>query len=126
MAAIVNTDQVDLVSLAVDISKKLPVYARPYFLRLTEELDITGTYKLKKRDLQLQGYNPDDVDDAMFFLDHKSNQYIPLDKHLYTEISSNRIRFWKKVDAFRNIIVIISTLNINSFYLKILSGTILI
>ena len=93
MAAIVNSDQLNLASLALDISKKLPAYAIPFFLRLTEELDITGTFKLKKRDLQLQGYNPDNIEDELFFLDNKSNQYIPLDKHLYEEISSNKIRF---------------------------------
>ena len=93
MAAIVNTDQLDLPSLAIDISKKLPAYAMPFFLRLTEELDITGTFKLKKRDLQLQGYNPEDIEDELFFLDSRSNQYIPLDKHLYQEISLNKMRF---------------------------------
>ena len=32
---------------------RLPSYARPAFIRLVRELDITGTYKLKKRDLQV-------------------------------------------------------------------------
>jgi hypothetical protein len=32
---------------------RLPSYARPAFVRLVRELDVTGTYKLKKRDLQV-------------------------------------------------------------------------
>ena len=35
---------------------RLPSYARPAFIRLVRELDITGTYKLKKRDLQVSSW----------------------------------------------------------------------
>ena len=45
MATLAQNSQspLDMDSLAKDITTKLPVYARPYFLRLTEKLDITGT-----------------------------------------------------------------------------------
>merc|ERR1719282_147419 len=44
MATLAQNSQspLDMDSLAKDITTKLPVYARPYFLRLTEKLDITG------------------------------------------------------------------------------------
>jgi len=83
----------DMDSLAKDITTKLPVYARPYFLRLTEKLDITGTYKLKKRDLQLQGFDPDKIEDPMYFLDMKKCQYQELDSELFTKINSGKVRF---------------------------------
>ena len=93
MAALVQSDQLDLDHLAANITVKLPAYARPYFLRLTAELDITGTYKLKKRDLQLQGYDPDKIDDQLFFLDSKSSRYVPLTSELYSKINTNQVRF---------------------------------
>jgi solute carrier family 27 fatty acid transporter 1/4 len=39
-----------------DLYFRLPSYARPAFVRLVRELDVTGTYKLKKRDLQVPFY----------------------------------------------------------------------
>ena len=93
MAAIVNTDNVDIDTLARAVTDKLPVYARPYFLRLTPKLDITGTYKLKKRDLQEQGYNPDTIEDQLFFLDAKTVKYVPLTKDLYSQITNSKVRF---------------------------------
>ena len=93
MAAIVDSDKIDMDSLATSLINKLPVYARPHFLRLAPELDMTGTYKLKKRDLQLEGFNPDKIKDKLYFLDAKSNKYITLDSDLHFKISSGQVRF---------------------------------
>ena len=93
MAAIVDSDKIDMDSLASSLINKLPVYARPHFLRLAPELDMTGTYKLKKRDLQLEGFNPDKIKDKLYFLDAKSNKYITLDSDLHFKISSGQVRF---------------------------------
>ena len=93
MAAIVDSDKIDLEILATSLTSKLPAYARPHFLRLAPELDMTGTYKLKKRDLQLEGFNPEKIKDKLYFLDSKSNQYVPLDSDLFFKISSGQIRF---------------------------------
>ena len=92
MAAVVESDKVELDSVAAAVTSKLPGYARPYFLRLTPQLDMTGTYKLKKRDLQLQGFNLADISDKIFFLDVKSSKYIPLDTELYSGICSGKVR----------------------------------
>ena len=93
MAAIVDSDKIDLDSLASSLINKLPVYARPHFLRLVPELDMTGTYKPKKRDLQLEGFNPDKIKDKLYFLDAKSNKYITLDSDLHFNISYGQVRF---------------------------------
>lgn len=93
MAAIVDSDKLDLDDLAAGLSSKLPAYARPHFLRLATELDMTGTYKLKKRDLQLEGFNPEKIIDYLYFLDSKSNKFIFLDVDLYHEICSGQVRF---------------------------------
>jgi len=92
MAAIADSDKIDLGSLATSLTTKLPAYARPHFLRLAPELDMTGTYKLKKRDLQQDGFNPEKIKDKLYFLDSKSIKYIPLDSDLHFKISSGQMR----------------------------------
>ena len=92
MAAIAESDKIDLGSLATSLTNKLPAYARPHFLRLAPELDMTGTYKLKKRDLQQDGFNPEKIKDKLYFLDSKSIKYIPLDSDLHFKISSGQMR----------------------------------
>lgn len=39
-------------------TKKLPNYAAPQFVRVSKAADMTSTYKLRKVDLQKQGYDP--------------------------------------------------------------------
>ncbi len=44
MAAIVDEHHhVDLAELHRDLQKALPAYARPIFLRIIQEMDVTGT-----------------------------------------------------------------------------------
>jgi len=92
MAAIASSQELDMERLAKDIVAKLPVYARPFFLRLSEQLDMTGTFKLKKRDLQVQGFGPD-IKDDLFFLDLKEMNYVPLTSELHEKIITGVIRF---------------------------------
>ena len=49
----------DLQALYDYVESALPSYARPRFLRLMEEMELTGTYKLKKTDLVKSGFAPD-------------------------------------------------------------------
>ena len=37
---------------------QLPSYARPLFLRIQPEMDITSTFKHKKTELQKEGFDP--------------------------------------------------------------------
>src|SRR3546814_8215299 len=45
MAAIVCDPGLDLVKLHAHIVKELPDYARPLFIRLSHEMEVTGTFK---------------------------------------------------------------------------------
>ena len=83
---------IDLQELADNVILRLPSYARPAFLRLVPELDITGTYKLKKRAMQLEGYDPSIIKDKMFFLDIKKKEYVPLTPELFDDINQKRVR----------------------------------
>lgn len=69
MAALVDPDSlIDMDTLAMGIRNNLPVYARPIFIRIMPQLPMTGTFKLKKRDLQLEGYDITKINDPIYIL----------------------------------------------------------
>jgi len=90
MAAVAG--EIDLEHLAKEVVKQLPSYARPVFLRLASSLDITGTYKLKKRELQSEGSDPSKISDPLFLLHPKTRTYVPLDSTLYKDLEEGKIR----------------------------------
>ncbi|KAL0273775.1 UNVERIFIED_CONTAM: hypothetical protein PYX00_006374 [Menopon gallinae] len=91
MATIVDpNEEVDLQMLHSELSRRLPFYARPLFLRLTNEVAMTGTYKMKKSDLQKEGFNPAVISDKLFF--NNGSGYVELTADLYDQIVSGKIR----------------------------------
>jgi hypothetical protein len=52
----------------------------------------TGTYKLKKRKLQSEGFNPASINEPMYFLDAKAGKYVPLTLQLYDDIVKGQLR----------------------------------
>ena len=52
----------------------------------------TGTYKLKKRDLQAEGFNPSLITDRLLLLDVKARQYVELDAALYSQLVAGKLR----------------------------------
>jgi solute carrier family 27 fatty acid transporter 1/4 len=92
MAAIVDTEgKIDLVNLTAGINANLPSYARPVFIRILPELPMTGTFKLKKRDLQLEGYDIKKINDQIYFL-HSDGTYHRLTEKDYDDIRNGRAR----------------------------------
>lgn len=57
---------------------RLPRYAAPLFLRLAPTADMTGNYKLRKVDLQREGYDPALVRDPLFVRDDANRTYVAL------------------------------------------------
>jgi len=91
MVAILNTDNtIDLDVLAEEVTQQLPSYARPLFVRKIKELDITGTFKLKKMGLQKEGFDVNTLKDPIYF--YSNGKYVPLDKDLYTNIIGGKIK----------------------------------
>uniref|UniRef100_A0A2M4BG82 Very long-chain fatty acid transport protein n=1 Tax=Anopheles marajoara TaxID=58244 RepID=A0A2M4BG82_9DIPT len=69
MAAIVDPEgKVDMEQLAAGIRASLPPYARPLFIRVLSEVPMTTTFKLKKRDLQVDGYDLNKIKDPIYYL----------------------------------------------------------
>ena len=53
---------------------------------------FAGTYKLKKRTLQAEGFNPTKIQDSLYFLDSKTSEYVPLSFTVYDDIVKGIIR----------------------------------
>jgi len=89
MVAILDPENtVDLVKLAAEIHRKLPKYARPLFIRLIQELKLTGTYKLMKKDLQTEAYDVSKINDPIYFMGPQDKVYKKLDHDLFHQIQA--------------------------------------
>ncbi|KAL1115300.1 hypothetical protein AAG570_007331 [Ranatra chinensis] len=93
MAAILDESKsLDWSRLEEGMRRKLSSFARPLFVRILRQLPMTSTFKLKKIDLQKEGYNPNLIQDPLYFFDSKSGTYTRLTPQLYDEIVSNVVR----------------------------------
>lgn len=88
MAAIVDPEcLLDFKALAEGLDKALPSYARPIFLRIVKELEMTSTFKLKKINLQAEGFDPNKIQDKVYFRSG-NKEYVEVTPELYEEIIS--------------------------------------
>jgi fatty-acyl-CoA synthase len=92
MAAIVCEGVLDLPALHRHLAERLPAYARPLFLRLCPQAELTGTFKYTKTDLVRQGFNPSQCADPLYFNHPELRAYAALDAPLYDSILAGAIR----------------------------------
>ena len=72
--------QLDLADFSAFVARELPSYARPVFLRIRPEMEVTGTFKLMKGDLRKEGYDVASIADPLFVLKPNASVYEPLDQ----------------------------------------------
>jgi fatty-acyl-CoA synthase len=95
MAAIVADDRrLDLAALRMHLVERLPDYARPVFLRVRDDLDVTATFKHTKSALVREAYDPVAIGDAIYFNDRERQAFVRLDKALYDRIQNGQLQ-WK-------------------------------
>ena len=76
------------------VCKRLPNYAQPTFVRICQELEVTGTFKLKKTDLRKEGYDPRKTFDPLFYRDDANACYAPITEgEVLQNIDEGIIRF---------------------------------
>jgi fatty-acyl-CoA synthase len=92
MAAIVCEHDCNLHALYAHLQQQLPDYARPLFLRIRKNLDVTTTFKQKKMELVKQGFDPSLTSDPLFFNDPAKRAFVPLDAALHERLLSGQIR----------------------------------
>lgn len=88
MAAITLTpgQQFNAAEFTEFVDRELPAFARPVFVRIEQEQDTTGTFKLFKGKLKQQAYHLDQVDEPLYVRQPKSKQYELLDRGFYEQL----------------------------------------
>jgi fatty-acyl-CoA synthase len=92
MAALVAGDNLNLTALHEYLARQLPEYARPVFLRIRQDNDVTTTFKQKKVDLVKDGFDPSRTGDPIYFSDPQRKAFVRLDGGLFADINAGRIR----------------------------------
>ncbi|GMT31357.1 hypothetical protein PFISCL1PPCAC_22654 [Pristionchus fissidentatus] len=93
MAALQLEAGVDIKDLLAEAAQRftanLGSYAIPVFIRICTEVEKTGTYKLKKTDLQKDGFDLSKVNnDSIYFFNAAEKKYIELTPELQRQIDS--------------------------------------
>ena len=70
----------------------LPVYARPAFVRIEQAVEMTGTMKVRKVDLQNEGYSPELISGPLFYRNDKSESFDALDHEAFAKINAGELR----------------------------------
>jgi fatty-acyl-CoA synthase len=91
-AALMVDAHFNLARFRAEVALRLPVYARPVFLRLLRTLESTGTFKPRKQDLMQAGFDPARIEDPLYFDDPRAQAYVPVDAALFAAISAGTVR----------------------------------
>jgi len=75
------------------ISENLPKYTIPVFIRIKDELEFTGTHKLRKVNLRKQGFDVDKITDRIYFWNSKSSKYELFDREKYLNVINGKLKF---------------------------------
>lgn len=88
MAAITLKEGIsfDAKAFATYVDQQLSSYARPIFVRIEDEQEITGTYKLFKGKLKKEAFHLDQTDNPIYVRKPNSDSYELLDKQFYQTI----------------------------------------
>lgn len=89
MAAVVLTENAifDPGDFFYYCKNRLPRYAIPLFLRISKQAELTTTYKLRKVDLQKQGYSTELVSEPLYVLDEQQNCYRSLTNNTLEQLN---------------------------------------
>ncbi|KAI5097868.1 very long-chain acyl-CoA synthetase, partial [Silurus meridionalis] len=93
MAALTLQDkqQFDCKKAFNHVTRFLPAYARPRFIRILRSMELTGTFKQVKMSLMKDGFDPERVTPPIYFLQESSESYIPFTPTHYHAIISGEI-----------------------------------
>jgi fatty-acyl-CoA synthase len=92
MAAVVTEGPVDFVAFRNHLERLLPPYARPLFVRITDRIEATTTFKPMKVELVQQGYDPAATSDPIYFDDRARRSFVHLDEANFARIQAGEVR----------------------------------
>jgi acyl-CoA synthetase (AMP-forming)/AMP-acid ligase II len=85
---------IDWSGLAKHTLDRLPRYAVPVFLRLTKALEYTGTLKIQKGRLKIEGVDPEKVSggDKMYWLPPGKEVYVPFERGDWERLGAGQVK----------------------------------
>ncbi len=92
MAAIAADKRFNLETLRTHMHASLPDYARPLFVRLTDGIEITGTFKTTKGSLSREGLSNAAPESAVWFDDRTRQAFVKCDQPLLRKICDGELR----------------------------------
>ncbi|MBL4583146.1 MAG: long-chain-acyl-CoA synthetase [Pseudomonadales bacterium] len=93
MAAVkLKAESFDLQSFASSLDEQLPAYARPLFIRLLNEMEVTGTFKLKKGALKEEGIDPAQVTEQLLMRTPDGQGFEPLTPELHQKVVGQQLK----------------------------------
>lgn len=94
MVALTIRDGVDIEweRFADYVTGNLPGYARPAFIRIRKEMDVTSSFKQCKINLQMEGFDPGVIHDPLYFFEPIKKAYQPLTRDDYRSIQGGQLR----------------------------------
>lgn len=92
MAAILVDHCFDLKTLSEHLTQRLPPFAHPVFVRISDMLEATETFKQKKQQLIREGFDPTRNNDVLYFRDPASTTYRSLAAEDFSNIAQGIIR----------------------------------
>jgi fatty-acyl-CoA synthase len=91
MAALVVEPGFDIKLLGEHVTRELPAYAQPLFVRVLPAMDTTGTFKVRKMDLVADGYDPGKIKGPLYFHDPKRG-YVKVTKGVFDKIAAGLVK----------------------------------
>jgi len=85
-------EELDLAGFATHLRDNLPRYAVPRFLRVGQEVAMTGTFRFQKFELKREAYDPDQVGDPLYLLTPSDDAFRPLTASLRDQVDRREIR----------------------------------
>jgi len=92
MAALVVNPDFDFGIFREHLSRRLPPYAIPAFVRLCPSLETTDTFRKKKQRLIREAFDPSVVNDPLFFRDAGTGDYRSIDPSVFARITEGAIK----------------------------------
>jgi len=90
MAVLVADGNIDLAALRRHLVARLPSYARPLFVTIRGEIEVTGTFKHRKA--AGSSYDPAASPDPIYFNDPARAAFVRVDEALYERIRNGEIK----------------------------------
>ena len=83
-----DVDALDLAAFSRFVQRELPAYARPVFLRVQADINVTGTFKMLKGNLKEDGYDLQRIAEPVYVLKPGTQAYEPLDAEFAGKIDA--------------------------------------